>query len=115
MLCRPGGVQRTDLAHHLVDGAEAQLCHQLPDLFGDEHEEVLHEFRLAGEPCAQQRVLGGHTHRAGVEVTHPHHDAARHHQRCGGEPEFLGAQQCGDHHIAAGLELTVDLHDDPVA
>ena len=109
------GVQRADLADHLVDRAEAQLRHQLADFFGDEHEEVLHELRLAVEPLPQHRVLGGHAHRAGVEVADPHHDAARHHQRRGGETELLGAEQRGDHHVAAGLELAVDLDHDAVA
>ena len=109
------GVQRADLADRLVEGAEAELRHEFADLFGDEHEEVLDELRLAGEALAQHRVLGGHADRAGVEVADPHHDAARHHQRRGGETELLGAQQRGDHHVAAGLELAVDLHHDPVA
>ena len=56
-----GGVQRVDLADRLVEGAEAQLGQQFPDLLGDEHEEVLDELRLAGEPLAQHRVLGGDT------------------------------------------------------
>ena len=104
-----------DLADHLVDGAETQLRHQFPHFLGDEHEEVLDELRLAGEPLPQHRVLRGHTDRAGVEVAHAHHDAAGHHQRCGGEAELLGAEQRGDHDVAAGLELAVDLHDDAVA
>ena len=33
----------------------------------------------------------------------------------GGEAEFLGAQERGDHHVAAGLQLAVGLDDDPVA
>ena len=36
-------------------------------------------------------------------------------QRRGGEAELLGAEQRGDDHVAAGLELAVGLHDDPVA
>ncbi len=109
------GVQRADLADHLVDGPEAQLGHHLPDFLGDEYEEVLDELRFAGEPLPQHRVLGGHTDRTGVQVAHPHHDAARHHQRRRREAEFLGAEQRGDHHVAARLELAVDLNDDPVA
>ena len=109
------GVQRADLADHLVDGTEAQLRHQFPNLFGDEHEEVLDELGLAVEPLAQHRVLGGHADRAGVEVADPHHDAAGDHQRRGGETELLGAEQRRDHHVATGLELAVDLDDDAVA
>ena len=109
------GIQRSDLADHLVDGAEAQPGHHFPHLFGDEHEEVFDEFGLAVEPLAQHRVLSRHADGAGVEVADAHHDAARHHQRCGGEAELLGAEQRGDHHVAARLELAVDLYDDPVA
>jgi hypothetical protein len=103
------------LAHRLVEGAETELRHILADLFGDEQEEVLHELGLAGEPLPQHRVLGGHPDRAGVQVAHPHHDAAGHHQRSGCEAEFLGTEQCRDHHVAPGFELTVDLDHDPVA
>ena len=53
--------------------------------------------------------------RAGVQVADAHHDAARHHQRGGGEAELLGAEQRGDDHVAAGLQLAVGLDDDPVA
>ncbi len=109
------GVQRSHLADSLVEGAEAQLRHVFPNLFGDEHEEVLDELGLAGETLPQQRVLGGHADRAGVQVAHPHHDAAGHHQRGGGEAEFLGAEQRTDHHVATRLELAVHLDHDPVA
>ena len=42
----------------------------------------------------------------------PHHDAAHRHQRRGGKPELLSAEQGGDDHVAAGLELAVGLDDD---
>ena len=38
-----------------------------------------------------------------------------HDERRGGEAELLGAEQRGDDDVAAGLDLAVDLHDDPVA
>ena len=44
-----------------------------------------------------------------------HHDAAHHDERRRGEAVFLGAEQRGDHDIAAGLHLTVGLDDDAVA
>ena len=81
----------------------------------DELEEVDDELRLAGEPLAQLGVLRGDADRAGVEVADAHHDAAGHHQRRGREAELLGAEQRGDDDVAAGLELAVGLHDDPVA
>ena len=48
-------------------------------------------------------------------MAHTHHDAATYHQRRAGKSELLGAQQRGDHHVAAGLELPVALHDDAIA
>ena len=67
------------------------------------------------EALAQLGVLGGDAHRAGVEVADAHHDAAAHDQRGGGEAVLLGPEQGGDHHVAPGLELAVDLHHDAVA
>ena len=43
-------------------------------------------------------------------ITQPRHD-----ERGGGEAELLGAEQGGDHDVAAGLQLAVGLHDDAVA
>jgi hypothetical protein len=92
-----------------------QLGQELAYLLCDVLEEGDDELRLAGELGTQLGVLGGDTHRAGVEVADPHHDAAGHDQRCGGEPELLGTQEGGDHDVAAGLELPVGLDHDPVA
>ena len=87
----------------------------LAHLLGDELHEVHDELRLARELLAQLGVLGRDTDRARVEVADAHHDAAAHHERRGREAELLGAEQRRDHHVAAGLELAVDLHDDAVA
>jgi hypothetical protein len=38
-------------------------------------------------------------------VADAHHDAAHRDERRGGEAELLGAEQGGDDHVAAGLEL----------
>jgi glutamate synthase domain-containing protein 3 len=111
---RIGGVEHVDLADGLLDGAEPELGEQLADLFGDVGEERLDEFGLATEALPQLGVLGGDTHGAGVEVAHPHHHATRHDEGGGGEAELLGAQERADDDVAAGLHLTVDLHDDAV-
>ena len=42
-------------ADHFVDRPEAELGHELADVFGDEAEVVLDELRLAGELLAQLR------------------------------------------------------------
>ena len=108
-------VERLDAADGLLERAEAELGEQLADLLGDVLHEVDDELGLAAELLAQLGVLRGHAHRAGVEVADAHHHAARHDERRGGEAELLGAEQRGDHHVAAGLELAVALHDDAVA
>ena len=79
-----------------------------------ELEEVDHELRLPGETLPQLGVLGGDTDRAGVQVADAHHHAASDHERRGGEAELLSAEQRRDDHVAAGLQLPVDLHHDPV-
>ena len=53
-----GGVEHLGVADGLVDAAEAQLGQVLPDVLGDEPEEVLHELRLAVEARPQFGVLG---------------------------------------------------------
>ena len=53
--------------------------------------------------------------RAGAQVALPHQDAAQRDQGRGAEAEPLGPQQGPDHHVAAGLHLAVDLHQDAVA
>ena len=110
-----GGVDLVHAAHHLVDGAEAELGHVLAHLLGDEEEEVDHVLGRAGEARAQHRVLRGDAHRAGVQVALAHHDAAHRDQRRGGKAELFRAEQRGDHHVAAGLQLAVGLHADAAA
>ncbi len=47
-------------------------------------------------------------------MTDAHHHAAGDDQRCRGEPELICSQQGGNDDVTAGLELAVNLHDDPV-
>ena len=111
----PGGVDQVDPADGLLQRAEAEGGQVLADLLGDVLEEGLDELGLPRVPGPECRVLGGDPHRAGVEVADPHHDAARDHQRGGGEPELLGPEQGADDHVPARLHLAVDLDDDAVA
>ena len=70
---------------------------------------------LPSELFAELRVLCGDADRAGIEVADPHHHATHHHERRGREAVLLGAQEGGNDDVAAGLQLTVGLDDDPVA
>ena len=108
-------VEQVAAADHLVHGPEAELGHVLAHFLGDEPEEVDHVLGLAAELLAELGVLGGDAHRAGVQVAHPHHDAAHDDQRRRREAILLGPQQRGDHHVAAGLHLAVGLDDDAIA
>ena len=67
---------------------------------------------LAVEAGTQDRVLSGHPHRTGVQVTLAHHDAAGRDERRGGEAELLGAQQGPDGHVPAGAQAPVHLDGD---
>ena len=106
------GVQQLGAADQFVKLADTQLGHDLAHFFRDEEKVVHHMLRLAGEFLAQFRVLRGHAHGAGVQMALAHHDAAFHHQRCGRKAELVRTQQRADHHVAAGLDLTVHLHAD---
>ncbi len=105
-------IQALNMADGLLQSPEAELGEEFADLLSDEHEEVDHVLGLALKAGAQLRILGGNALRAGVLLAGAHHDAAFHDQRCGGEAEFLGTKQRGDHHVATGLELAVALHGD---
>ena len=95
-----------------VELAEAKLRHDLADLFGDKPHEVDRVGRVAGEVLAKLRVLRGDPDRAGVQMADPHHDAAERNQRRGGEAELFRAEQGGDDHVPARLELPVGLDGD---
>ncbi len=108
-------VEQLRPADRLVERAEPQGGEQRAHLLGDVLEEGLDELGLAREPLPEDRVLRRDAHGAGVEVAHPHHDAAADDERGSGEAVLLGPEQRGDDDVAPGLELAVGLHDDPVA
>ena len=94
---------------------DAHGGHEFAHLFGDEEEIVDDMLGLALEALAQFRILRGNADRAGVEMALAHHDAARGNQRRRGKANLIGAEQCGDHHIAAGADAAIGLHRDAAA
>ena len=108
-------IEPIDAADHFVDRAEAELGHDLAQLFGQQEEVIDDVLRLAGEFLAQLGILRGDADRAGVQMALAHHDAADRHQGGGGDAPFLGAQHRGDRHVAGRAQLAVGLHDDPAA
>ena len=102
-------------ADHLVEGAEAELRHELAHFLGEEMEERDHVLGPAGEAAPQLRILRRDAHRTGVEVALAHHDAALGDEGGGGDAEFVGAEESADHHVAAGSDAAIDLHRDAAA
>ena len=98
-------VEHIDTAHHFVHGAETQLCHVLPNLLCQKEKEIDNVFRLSLELLAQLRILRGDAHRAGIEMTLAHHDAADRNQRRRCETILFGAKEGGNHNISTGFRL----------
>ena len=96
----------------LVQRTEAQGGEILAHFFGEKLEERLHELGLAGEAFAKLRVLSRNPHRTGVQVTHPHQDAAADDHRGGRKTKLLRSEQRRDDHIATGLHLAINLKGD---
>src|SRR5579859_4347664 len=101
--------QAINPANHFVDGAEAELCHDPAQVFGNEEKEIDHVFGRAVELLAQLRVLRGHAYRTSVQVALAHHDAAHGNERRGGEAELFGSEQRRNGYVASGLEFAVSL------
>ena len=75
MLDGTTGVEQVGAADRLLDAAQPQAGEELAHLLGDVAEEGDDELGTCGETLAQQRILRGHAHRAGVQVALAHHDA----------------------------------------
>jgi len=102
-------VEHLHLPDHLGKGAEAHRRHQLArPLRRRRRKKLMTCSVLADEALAQHRVLSRHPHRAGVEVTLAHHDAAGRDQRRGREAELVGAEHGAHHDVAAGADAAVD-------
>ena len=107
--------QQVGAAHQFVHGAHAELCHVFPQLLGHKGQVADDVLRPALEVFAQLGVLGADAHGAGVQVAHPHHDAALGHQQACAEAEFLRAQHAADRHVPPAEQLGVALDPHPGA
>lgn len=66
---------------------------------------------LSGEFGAQNRILGGDTNGARVQVTLAHHGTTHHDERRSTEAELIGAEDRSHHDVEARTQLTVGLDD----
>src|SRR5262245_10675884 len=112
MINRLLDIEPVHAADHLVESAEAQLRHPLAHLFGDHAEVVHHVLGLARELLTQYRILCRYAHRACVQMADTHHDAPGDNESRRREPKLLAAEQCGDGHVTACLQLAIRLYDD---
>ena len=95
--------------NHLINRTEAELRHQLTNFLSNKVHEVHHVISSPHKLFTELRILRRNTHRAGVFVTHAHHNTTHHHQRCSRKTIFLSPEQGGNHHITPGLKLTIGL------
>jgi hypothetical protein len=100
--------EQLDVAHGLVERAQAERREQATHLLGDEEQIGLHHLRRPGELGAQLGALRRDPDRARVEVTRAHHQAALGQQERGAERELVRAEQRRDDDVAARLEAAVD-------
>jgi hypothetical protein len=104
-------LQHVRAPDHLLERTEAHTGHQLPHLLGEEEEVVDDVLGRTCETLSQLGVLRRDTDGARVQVADAHHDATRRDERRSRECELFAAEECGDHHVAASLELAVGLQD----
>ena len=74
-----------------------------------------HVLRTAAELSSQVFALSGDAGRTCVQVALARHVAAQRHHDPGSKAELLGAQQRGDHDVAAVLEAAVSSQRDSLA
>ena len=79
----------------------------MADFLGQVEQVGLEHCRRPGKLCAQLRALGRDAHRAGVEMTGAHHDAALGEKRRGSNAELVGAKQRGDDDVPARLDPAI--------
>ena len=115
LLDHGAGVQQLDPANHFIDRADAELGHNGAQFFGDEEEVIDHMLGLASEPGTQDRVLGRHAHRAGIEMAFAHHDTARRNQGRCGKAKLIGTQQGRHRHVAARAKTAIGLNGNTAA
>ena len=96
-------------SHNVLQTGESHLGQIFAHFLSQEFKIVHQILVVSAEAFTQFRVLGGHTHRAGVGMAFAHHDATQHNQYRGSEGKFFGTQQRHADDVASGLDLTVGL------
>ena len=94
---------------------EAEAGQDVPDLLGDVRQIGLEHLGGPGELGPQLRTLRRNPHRTRIEVARANHDAALGQQCRGPKAVLVRAEERGDHHVATGLDPTIDAQADAPA
>ena len=105
-------LQAVASTHHVFELVEAEVRHDLTQVFCDETHVVHHILGLACEAFPELLILRADAEGAGILVADTEHLAADRDERAGAEAEELCAQEAGDGRIPTGQEFAVcfELH-----
>ena len=103
------------MSNCFLQGLESQLCKVLAHFLSNVFKEVDNKLWLATKALAKFWILRRNANRASIEVTHPHHHASTHYERCCSKPKFFGPKQRSNNDVTPSFHLPVSLHHDSVA
>src|SRR5690606_15852499 len=98
---------------HFINLAESKFGHDLPQVFGEEPEEVYHVIGITCEKPAQRLVLRGDAYRTSIQASLAHHNAPYHDDSRGGNAPFFGSQSRRNGDVATRADLSVRLKHHP--
>ena len=105
-------LQQIGTANQFIHCADAQFCHIFSHFLSNKVHEIHYVFRFACKTFSQFRILGGNTHRAGIQIADTHHHTAHGNQRSSCETEFFCTQKGCNHHITACHQLAIGFNND---
>ena len=100
-------------ANHLIHGARANTGQNLTDFLRIEGDQIDDLICRPGELVSQRLILRANTHRAGVRLALPHHDAAHRDQSGGTDAIFFRTHHGRHHDIAARAQPAISAQCHP--
>ena len=103
------------MSDDVIEASESHFCQIFPDFLRQESEEIDEILISSDEVLSQQWVLRGHSHRASIEITFPHHHTSKNDESRSSERKFLCSKESHDDDVAPSLDLSIDLQSDPIS
>ena len=100
------------MSDDVVEASESHLRQIFPDFLRQESEEIDEILISTDEVLPEQWVLCGHSHRASIEITFPHHHTSENDESRSSERKFLSSKESHDDDVASCLDLSIDLQSD---